>query len=72
MLFCTCLAVLVVTLKVRIMLSARQLEIFIIYQVFIFDTEVEDETFQPLEQQKNDNKKYNGLGFIPDYDGYIS
>ena len=49
-----------------------QLKLFNIYQVFIFDTEGEDDTFQPLEQKKNDNKKYNGLGFIPDYDGYIS
>ena len=43
-----------------------------IFQILIFDTEEEDGTFQPLEQQKNDNKKYIGLGFIPDYDGYIS
>ena len=49
-----------------------QLKFFTIYQVFIFDTEGEDESFQPLEQQKNYNKKYNRLGFIPDYDGYIS
>ena len=47
-------------------------KLFNILQVLFFDTEGEDETFQQLEQQKTDNKKYNDLGFIPDYDGYIS
>ena len=25
-----------------------------------------------VEQEKNSNQKYTGVGYIPDYDGYIS
>ena len=71
MLVCTGLAIVVVILKVGEKCSTRPYKNNI-FQVLIFDTEEEEGSFQPLEQQKNDNKKYNGLGFIPDYDGYIS
>ena len=48
---------------------------YVLLQVFLWDQQEKNDivtTFQPLEQQKNDNKKYNGMGFLPDYEGYIS
>ena len=48
---------------------------YVLLQVVLWDQQEKNDivtTFQPLEQQKNDNKKYNGMGFLPDYEGYIS
>ena len=46
-------------------------QIFFLDQI-VDESSVPSSTFKPLDQQKTDNKKYNGNGFIPDYDGYIS
>ena len=50
---------------------------YYILQVFVLDpkngvTFSETSNRTKVEQEKNSNQKYTGVGYIPDYDGYIS
>ena len=50
---------------------------YCILQVFVLDpkngvTFSETSNRTKVEQEKNSNQKYTGVGYIPDYDGYIS
>ena len=83
MIVCTSLALAVVAFKVsgifrpeklvyhKLTLNKECSQIFFLDQI-VDESSVPSSTFKPLDQQKTDNKKYNGNGFIPDYDGYIS
>ena len=50
---------------------------FCFFQVLVYNPQVgitfsETSNHSMLEQNKNSNQKYTGVGYIPDYDGYIS
>lgn len=66
---------LIMQLKIRTLLSIRNY--LHLFQVLVYNPQVgitfsETSNHSMLEQNKNSNQKYTGVGYIPDYDGYIS